>query len=164
MYSNPLLQNGEINNSKIFDLRTVYAPPVNISYSTLTVKWQDYGWGWFLRSPGQYTAVAILSIYMIIVIVHSMILITSGWSCDAWDSMSELFVLALNSTPTWSDDELKNCSSGIDYLQTLRNRIKVVTFPEKQTTNKLELVLVDDYGVPRNGSKTDGLNPDIPYS
>lgn len=159
----PVLQQGSIDNQKILNGDALFARPANASYSILNVAWHSYGVGWFLQSPGQYVSVVILSIHMFIAIIHSIILVNRGRSTEAWDSISELLVLAWNSMPTRRDEEFKNCSSGINSIKTLQNKVRVVAVAENGTEKRVELVVVDEKGNSKDGRVVEKIESGIEY-
>jgi hypothetical protein len=152
MMINPLLQRGWTASAKLLNGGPIFnPPPPNISYTILTETCYSYGTAWKLHGSAQYISVVILVAHLIIASVHTGIIMINGKTMEAWDSISELVVLAWNSAPTRRDEELRNCASGISRTSTLQNMVKVVAVEEEKGEKKVELVVVDEKGENKDG-------------
>ena len=68
-------------------------------------------------------AITLMTIYCTLAVSHTVYLMISGLSSDAWDSAAEIFALAMNSSPT---QHLKNTCSGIIGLKPFRTRVRII--------------------------------------
>ncbi|KAK4506447.1 hypothetical protein PRZ48_000179 [Zasmidium cellare] len=86
---------------------------------------QGYGWG--PESLAIRISLAILLLYCLIAIGHTIYSIYTGLSSTAWDSISEVAALALNSpTPT----EMLNTRAGIKTAAVFEHRVRITAMAE----------------------------------
>ena len=87
---------------------------------------------------------------------HIVYLMITGLSSDAWDSAAEIFVLAINSSPTL---HLKNTCSGIIGLKPFRITVRIIATSnvEGEKADHLEIVFGEKFGpkVPEIGLQID---------
>jgi hypothetical protein len=69
-------------------------------------------------------SLVILFIYCMVTISHIAWSIGAGISSSAWDSISEIVALAINSRPAY---ELQNTCSGIESMDVFQNRVRVAS-------------------------------------
>ncbi|KAL8692361.1 MAG: hypothetical protein Q9218_002612 [Villophora microphyllina] len=93
---------------------------------------------------------AVLLIYCALVVAHFCYATISGVSSTSWDSIAELVVLAVNSSPT---TQLRNTCAGITQLSVFRTPIRILTGKDvNDEEDHLELVFghVDESIASRN--------------
>lgn len=165
MSVDPVLQQRTSSDEQlILNGASIYAVPTNISHDTLTVSWHKYGVGWVLRENGQYLAVAALVSHVVIVLFHMMFTICVHQSMGAWDSLTEILLLAWNSVPTRRDEEFKNCSVGIHGLGPMGQKIRAaIVLEDSDPRGRVELVVVDDNAVSKDGRRTHDIEIDRKY-
>lgn len=106
----------------------------------------NYGFGYGTRDTTTNLSVTAIAAYCLIVVVYVSYIITTGHISIAWNSPTELIMLALQSRePT----DLGHVSVGVDSMNTLRKGVGIrVSTEEIQGTGevreKLELVFEDD--------------------
>ncbi|KAF2689388.1 hypothetical protein K458DRAFT_413669 [Lentithecium fluviatile CBS 122367] len=74
-------------------------------------------------------------------IAHSVWVVWSAKSSEAWDCTNELIALAYKSRPR--EDVLENCESGIVKMEPLRKVVRVIMRVDEEGKSKAELVFVD---------------------
>ena len=81
-------------------------------------------------------------IYCTLAFAHIVYLLTTGLSSDAWDSVAEIFVLAMNSSPS---RYLENTCSGIIGMKPFRTSVRIVATASEAgaTEDHLELKFGD---------------------
>ena len=106
----------------------------------------NYGFGYGMRDLPTQLSVAAITVYCLIAVPYIGYIITTGHASIAWNSPTELIMLALQSKePT----DLGHVSVGVDSMDTLRRSVGIrVSAEEIQGTGemkeKLELVFEDD--------------------
>jgi hypothetical protein len=84
---------------------------------------QRWGYSWGLKSIVSKLAVASLATHALIIILFALYLVTfSKWGTSAWDDISDLLVLAINSHPT---HELDGTCAGAASARVLRSRVGI---------------------------------------
>ncbi|KAH7359708.1 hypothetical protein BKA66DRAFT_574001 [Pyrenochaeta sp. MPI-SDFR-AT-0127] len=122
---NPILRVGSRDNDHLLhDGGQIWQRPVNISTEALKQEWFNYATAWQLNDPALYISVVVLGIHIAIVVIHSIAVIWSKQTSEAWDSISELLALAYTSSPDGAT--LKNCGAGIMLQETLSQKVKVI--------------------------------------
>lgn len=159
-----LLRNSSTDPQLLLRGGDIYRKPQNLSYVTLKAEWHSYGVAWTLRENGQFLAVAVLCIHILLAAIHSLIVVTAGRSMDAWDSITELLLLAWNSVPTRRDQEFTNCSVGVYGVQPLRHRVKAMVVENSgEFEGRVELVVVDENMTNRDGRRSHNVQPGWTY-
>lgn len=120
--------------------------------ATIIVSQPIYGYG--LETVAVKLSMAVLSLYCAIVATWVVYSIATGEAGHSWDSVSELFMLALNTT---RPEHIKNTSAGVATLSTFREPVEVCANEERS----LELVFADDPG--RNGVRLRPVLPNKKY-
>ena len=108
-------------------------------FHQLFFTYEQYGYGYGFRGALVYLGVAVLILHIILVIFHIGITQLHGWSSGAWKHMTDMTVLAWNSTPT---ARLSGSSLGVKDKSLWRRGVRVVAKGERG----LELVLDDTVG------------------
>jgi hypothetical protein len=86
----------------------------------LTVDVLGYAYG--LAGPAQKAAMAVLSLYVLLVTCHIFCSSIFGWYTSSWGTASELTALAMNSTPS---DKLENTGGGIDTINVFKEKVNI---------------------------------------
>jgi hypothetical protein len=113
----------------------------------------NYGFGYGTRDTPTDLSVTAITAYCLIVVFYIGYIITTGHASIAWNSPTELIMLALQSKePT----DLGHVSVGVDSMDTLRRNvgIRVSTVDIQgtgETREKLELVFEDDKETEKRG-------------
>ncbi|KAF2687073.1 hypothetical protein K458DRAFT_401669 [Lentithecium fluviatile CBS 122367] len=101
-----------------------------------------YGTAWSLSYPAQQGAVAILCMHMLLALAHTSMLLVTGRSSEAWDSINELLILAYDSLPR--PGAFDNCSGGVVHTHTLEKKVRIGTRTQYSGDVQAELVICDD--------------------
>lgn len=165
MSINPVLQQHVSSDQQlILNGGPIYAAPTDMSYETVTVHWHTYGVGWLLRENGQYLAAAALASHVVLVFVHVAFTICMRKSMGAWDSITEILLLAWNSVPSRRDEEFKNCSVGVHGLGPMEQKVRaVVVEQDGDPKGRVELVVVDNDAFSKDGRSTRDIESDRKY-
>ncbi len=91
--------------------------------SKFTVQVDVTGYAYNMRGATMVLSCIVLLSYSILVGVHSAFVLTKRSSSNAWDSVSEVTALAMQSQPT---EVLKNTCAGISSTKVFRNLVRVV--------------------------------------
>lgn len=94
-------------------------------------------YGYSLKSTTVILSVVVLFIYCIIAILHIIGSGIRGSVGSSWDTVSELFMLALNTQPP---SHISNTSAGVNTFGTFREPVKI----KANTHGSLEVVFLDD--------------------
>jgi hypothetical protein len=106
----------------------------------------NYGFGYGTRDTPTNLSVTAITAYCLIVIIYISYIIITGHTSIAWNSPTELIMLALQSKePT----DLGHVSVGVDSMDTLRRSVGIRVSTEEvqgtgETKEKLKLVFEDD--------------------
>lgn len=143
LYSQPPPGHVGAESDEFLNGGPIYVRPPD-PYTTFQYTTYKFGASWQFGSRGQWTAVAILSVHIIMALTH--LIIATLWhprSSSSWDTASEIVALAYNSP--LEGDVLKNCSAGIAGMEPLKKIVKVVARQDGNTgEEKVELVFVTD--------------------
>ncbi len=158
----PALQEGWTESDRYLNGGPIFNRPAPSILPTVVshVHSYKYGTAWILHDSGQYIAVAVLGIYLLIALIHTFIIAGQGRTIEAWDSINELVVLAWNSVPSAKENALKNCSAGIKLTSTLRTKVKVAVAADGET---LELVPVDRVKLSKTVGETKNVVTEVAY-
>lgn len=111
------------------------------------------GWSYYASQTSDNIALACVCMYLTLVVMHlghtflwPILSGDSTTSSDAWESITDLLVLCLNSPPPTISTRLKNTSAGIKSLRTYSTVVKVRAdnLIEKPEAPKIRLVLDED--------------------
>lgn len=91
--------------------------------SKFTVRVDVNGYAYSMRGATVYLSCAVLIVYCLLAGVHSLFVMIKASSSNAWDSVSEVTALAMQSQPT---EVLKNTSAGISTTKLFSYLVKVV--------------------------------------
>lgn len=91
--------------------------------SKFTVHVNVNGYAYSMRGATVYLSCAVLISYCLLVGVHCAFVVIKKTSSNAWDSVSEVTALAMQSQPT---EVLKNTSAGISTTRLFSHLVKVV--------------------------------------
>ncbi len=119
------------------DIYNLSGTPDQSKLSKFTVHVDVNGYAYSMRGATIFLSCAVLVLYCFLAVVHSIFVLTKKTSSNAWDSVSEVTALAMQSQPT---EVLKNTSAGISTTSLFSNLVKVV----RTGTNKDHLEL--DFG------------------
>lgn len=123
--------------------------------SQFTVDLQVYGYGYGHIDTATKLALAVMIAYCSIIVLYITYTITTGYSSIAWNSATELIMLALQSrTP----DHLGHVSVGMDSVETFQEQvgIRVMTVRNDSTgeaDERLEMVFARDRDNETQGMK-----------
>lgn len=122
-------------------------------------------WGWKYTAEEATTklAIAVMFTYCILVLGHVIYSAISGVSSTAWDSVSELVALAMNSTPTKA---LQNTCAGITGSAVYQTQVRILKTSEKHlelvfgevtdpNADITKLVMNEEYGAIAVGKEDD---------
>ena len=128
-----------------YDLANGYNRTVLIGSQAITsfnITSRIYGYGYGATSTSLRLSVAVMIAYCITTFLYLVYIIVTGHTSVAWDSATELILLALQSkTP----DHLGAISVGIDSVNTLRQSVGIRVSRNAETAEeKLELVFACD--------------------
>jgi len=114
----PIVDDSFISGKNVYSPRDPSEPYVR-------GRFESYMWGtaWTLANPVQRGAAALLCTYLLLAIFHTSILLILGRSSEAWDSITELLILAYKSTP--NPQVFENCGGGVERAETLRKEVKI---------------------------------------
>jgi hypothetical protein len=111
----------------------------NISkLAKFTVQVEVNGYAYSSKGATMILSCIVLLAYCVLAGVHSVFVIFTKTSSNAWDSVSEVTALAMQSQPT---EVLKNTCAGISTTRIFSNLVKVV--PTGPTKDHLELKFGD---------------------
>lgn len=133
----PIVDDGFISGKPIYNRRDPSEPYVLAHFQQF-----KHGFAWSLGQPGQYVAITILGIHIILALVHTAVLIRKKRSSAAWDSISELIILAYRSAAR--PGAFENCSSGVEFSETVGKRVRVGTRVQDNGDEQAELVICQD--------------------
>lgn len=165
MMINPVLQqHASTDQQLILKGGAIYSTPTNMSFGVGTVNWYSYGVAWTLKENGQLLSVAVLGFHLVLVSIHVVLKVWKSRSMGAWDSITEILLLAWNSVPTRRDDELKNCSVGIHGIGPMEQKVKAMVIEEDDGTDgRVELVVVDNNAINKDRRKAESIKWDAKY-
>jgi hypothetical protein len=147
---------GEVQPCCRMDLMEGYSPSQEIEgtrrklFESIAT---SYGYGYGADDTSIRLSVAVITTYCIITLLYVTYIITTGHTSVAWDSPTELIMLALQSQ---EPKDLGSVSVGLDSPETFRRGvgIRVSTVNDDAagvTREKLELVFEDDKETNRRG-------------
>ena len=110
--------------------------PAN-GYTEMKVSVQRYGYGYSFRGTPIKLATTALSVYALLAIGHTTLLLFRGLTFNSWNGMGEMLALAWNSLPTQG---LRNTSAGVEKTKTWRQLVKI----REGEGKKLQLKLGDE--------------------
>lgn len=111
-------------------------------------------YGYRLDSITVILSLTVLVVYSIIVAIHLAYTFITGETGSSWDTVSELFMLALN---TRLPSHIQNTSAGVATLSTLRERVTI----KANESGSLEVVFEND---PQTQlSKLKKIEPNVEY-
>ncbi|KEF58836.1 uncharacterized protein A1O9_03679 [Exophiala aquamarina CBS 119918] len=106
------------------------------------------GYSYQATSLTSYLAIALLALHMLVALSHIIFLFSSGESSSAWESFSELLVLAQNSRP--APIALRHTNAGIKWMRTYSRMARVYsvtpwdTMGESGQRSNVELMFDQD--------------------
>lgn len=136
-YYASLLSNKPHNNA-------VLPAPANSDYVTLRMRMEVVGYAWYASGFSDYLATAVVMMYMLVALAHTVWVLTKGVTSSSWDTVTELLALALRSPVS---DALRGSGAGIERLGTYRRLTRLRAMRKEGSQNKDEeesLVLVID--------------------
>jgi hypothetical protein len=122
-----------------YDVRDPSAPFTRAFYQQF-----KYGTTWYFNDMGQYLSLTILCVHLVVAIIHTIVLCWTKRSSEAWDSITELVVLAYRSDAR--PGVFENCSSGIRESRTLEKEVRIGTKMMEDGSERAELVVCGDEG------------------
>lgn len=98
--------------------------------------------GWAYTIDGTFTILAIIVMFTFCLLAfgHTIYLVVSGVSSDAWNSTAEIVALAMNSSPT---AYLHNTCAGIIGINTFKTPVRILVRGDDDQMEHLELVFGD---------------------
>ncbi|KAL1604328.1 hypothetical protein SLS59_004124 [Nothophoma quercina] len=128
-----------------YDLANGYNRTVLIESKAITsfnITSRIYGYGYGATSTSLRLSVAVMIAYCLTTFLYLVYIIVTGHTSVAWDSATELILLALQSK---NPDHLGAISVGIDSVNTLRQSVGIRVSRNAETAEeKLELVFARD--------------------
>ena len=108
-------------------------------YVRIHLPMSRYGYEYGFRGVTIYIATSILLLHVLLCLFNIRSILSRGRSSDAWTSMSEMLVLAINSPPA---EQLRNTCTGVSKLRTW---VKLV-YVSETLEDHLGIVLDDPDG------------------
>ena len=87
-YYNSLLSNKPHHNA-------IFPAPANTDHVDLRMRVQVVGYAWCASSFSDYLAIAVILIYMLVVLTHTVWVLATGVTSSSWDTPTELLALVL---------------------------------------------------------------------
>ena len=135
----------------------VLPPPANSDYVKLRMRVEVVGYAWYASGVSDYLATAVVLIYMLMALAHTVWVFTKGVTSSSWDTVTELLALALRSPES---DALRGSGAGIERLGTYGRLTKLRVIKDEQ--GERLVLIVDGEQIPRVGDKH--VDIDIEYS
>ncbi|KAH0565862.1 hypothetical protein GP486_000740 [Trichoglossum hirsutum] len=110
------VQNGDLTIQQLLD---------SGNWTEIHILSKKYGFGYGLGGPLIKIAIVILFLHAAIAIVHTITVLTTGWTSGRWTKVEELIALAINSPPT---KDMDGTCAGISGAETWK---KVVSIRER---------------------------------
>jgi hypothetical protein len=131
----PLPPRGDINYAIIKSQNMTYEELQDpAKYIRLHLPVYRYGYGYGLRGITIYVATTVLLVHVFLCFIHITSMLSSKSVSKAWDTMSEMLVLAINSPPT---EESRNAAIDSGMLSTWGKLLHL----RETTDDKVALVL-----------------------
>jgi hypothetical protein len=110
-----------------------------VNWLLLNIKIEHYGYGYSTKTIMAKVAIAILLLQAALAIGHTIVVCfpKKVWTCDSWEKIGGLVVLAMNSRP---DERLMNMSAGIKLKRSWQEVVKIREVGEEN----LELLVAED--------------------
>ncbi|KAL9626340.1 MAG: hypothetical protein Q9204_007384 [Flavoplaca sp. TL-2023a] len=102
---------------------------------------QVLGYSWYASGFSEYLAITVVVMYMLIALVHTIWVLSTGVTSSSWDTVTELLALALQSPVSKA---LKGSGAGIERLGTYQRILKLRVREEGQ--EEKVILLVDEDG------------------
>lgn len=118
----------------------VLPAPANSDYVELRMRVQVVGYAWYASGFSEYLATAVVVMYMLVALAHTVWVLARGVTSSSWDTVTELLALALQSPVP---DVLRGSGAGIERLGTYRRLTRLRALKE-QGEEKLVLVIDGD--------------------
>ena len=116
----------------------VLPAPENSDYVKLRMRMEVVGYAWYASGSSDYLATAVVVLYMLVALAHTVWVLAHGVTSSSWDTVTELLALALRSPIS---DKLKGSGAGIERLGTYRRLTRLRAMRE---AGEERLVLVLD--------------------
>ncbi|KAL9597630.1 MAG: hypothetical protein Q9219_005013 [cf. Caloplaca sp. 3 TL-2023] len=114
-------------------------PRMSQEWVTLRVDSTLKGYAYNTLTTPPRLAIALLTVYCLLVLGYMVYIGISGISSNSWDSIAEVTALAINSTPT---ARLRNTCAGISELHIFKLPVRILVSKDKEGEGEhLELVL-----------------------
>lgn len=117
----------------------------------LAVHRHALGYGYDTATVPVRLSLAALCLYCLLALIYLAIMLVTGRTSSSWDSVSQLFMLGMNST---MPDHLEKTSVGIETLSTFREPISIRVLGERSVNvvfnNDADLAVRDSRRVVRN--------------
>ena len=126
----------------------VLPPPANSNYVKLRMRIAVVGYAWYASGVSDYLATAVVLIYMLMALAHTIWVVTKGVTSSSWDTVTELLALALRSPES---DALRGSGAGIERLGTYGRLTKLRAIKDGQ--GERLFLIVDGEQIPRVGHK-----------
>ena len=141
-YSDSLLSNKPHHNA-------ILSASAGSDHVDLRMDVHVVGFAWCARGFSGYLAIAVVLIYMLLALVHTVWVLKTGVTSSSWDTVTELLALALNSP---RPDALKGSGAGIERMGTYRRMVRLRVQGEKE--NERVVMVID-------GEEQSGRNIEI---
>lgn len=112
------------------------APP-NSDFVNLRMRVEVVGYAWYASGFSDYLATAVVVLYMLVALAHTIWVLTKGVTSSSWDTVTELLALALQSP---APDSLRGSGAGIERLGTYR-RLTRLRVMREEGEDRLVLVI-----------------------
>ena len=93
----------------------VLPAPANSDFVKLRMRVEVVGYSWYASGFSDYLAIAVVVMYMLMAVAHTVWVFTRGVTSSSWDTVTELLALALRSPVS---DALRGSGAGIERLGT----------------------------------------------
>ena len=118
----------------------ILSAPANSDYVELQMHVQVVGYAWYASGFSAYLATAVVVMYMLVALAHTVWVLAKGVTSSSWDTVTELLALALQSPVS---DALRGSGAGIERLGTYRRLTRLRAMKE-QGVERLVLIVDGD--------------------
>lgn len=94
------------------------------------------GYAFSYKGATAKAALAVMTLYILLAVIHSVLMIWNGWYTPAWDRWTQLVVLGFKSEPP--STELENTTAGVQTTAPFETEVRVV-----QRNNRVQMVFRD---------------------
>ena len=137
----------------------VLPPPSHSNYVNLRMRVEVVGYAWYANGSSDYLAIAVVVLYMLVALTHTIWVLTQGVTSTSWDTVTELLALAVQSPVS---DELRGSGAGIERLGTYA-RLTRLRAVREEGEERLVLVIDGEEGSGKAGEQQPEQGPGLNY-